>query len=68
MGLLAVVDHQDGHLLGLSYVGTRKEDFTGEDFCGSLDGIKLTVLPVESWDHDVVNRTDLMVGQDALQV
>lgn len=54
-GVLPVVHHYKGHETGLFIVRASEENLARQHFLRALQGIKLTVLPVKSRYHYVVN-------------
>ena len=56
-----IIHHYERHHSPLIVVLASEANLPWQHFLSTLDCIKLSVLPVKPWYHDVINALNLMV-------
>jgi len=54
-GLFTIIHHYERHHSAFIVVLTSEANLSRQHFLSALDCIKLPILPVKPWHHDVVN-------------
>lgn len=60
LGLFTIIHHYERHHSAFIVVLTSEANLSWQHFLSALDCIKLSILPVKPWHHDVVNALNLI--------